>query len=162
MLWAIWRHWASYMYNPEFPHPTNVDHFTKSVMTYLQIEFVQRIYEMNPAIQWLEVLEQRSKHNIPEKEFLLIHTKKVRTNPDSLAINEESIHPTIKQWLGNEYLITVDKTYHRPRLRVEYRHWTRYNLPQGAGGTQPPALQGWGVTRPTVVGAGAEDAVAVG
>ena len=154
MIWALWKQWSAYMYAPEYPHPANTDHFTKSVMTNLQIEFVQRIYEMNPAIQWLTILDNRSKDLVPEKEFLLVHTKKVRTNPDSLALNKDDIHPIINKWLGTEFLISVDRTHHRPRLRINYRPWSQYNFPPGVGYTQPPALQGWSATRPTVVGAG--------
>ena len=153
-LWAMWRSWSSYMFdNDNRITPVDRVKFIKTTITYIQIEFVQRIYEMCPVIQWLQVLDQRSDTHIPEKEFLLIHTQKIKTNPDKLIMINGEIHPKIKEWIGTGYLISVEQSHHRPRLRINYQPWSPHNLPPGVGIPQPLSLAGQGIARPTVVGA---------
>jgi len=156
-IWAMWRSWSSYMFDDETRLTlTDPETFIKTTITYIQIEFVQRIFEMCPVIQWLDIVESRTDTFVPEKEFLLIHTKKVKANPDKLIMVNGEIHPKIKEWIGTGHLISVEQHHHRPRLRINYQHWAPHNLPPGVGITQPMSLRGQGIARPTVVGAEAE------
>ena len=90
-----------------------------------------------------------------EKEFLLVHTKRVRPNPDRLITLNGQIHPKIIEWIGTGHLMTIEyeHNFHRPRLRINYQPWTTFNLPPGVGNTESLPPRGQSIARPLYVGA---------
>ena len=109
--------------------------------------------------QWLEIArmnrsQEEEVRKVPEKEFLLIWANTVRTNPESIEITTDTIHPIIQQWIAKEIIVKqhIDRNHHRPRLRIVHSIWNDYIHHHGGGGAlgPPPPLpaQSWDPNSP--------------
>ena len=69
---------------------------------------------------------------VPEKEFLLIHSNSIRTNPENINIGE---HPPEEMllWLGNKILISQEGDVEHPKLKFNLYYWDVYTRPPDHG-----------------------------
>ena len=110
----------------------------KEAVKHMHYEYVKRIHELAAVSQWLTIAKGRGGKR--EKEFLLIEIHKVKTNPEAISEGPE-IPLEFLHWIGNEYLVKVDRFYHRPRLRITHAVWTEVmNNLGGEVPLSPPPL----------------------
>ena len=89
---------------------------------------------------------------VPEKEFLLIWANTVNTNPIAIDAPNGVINPIMTAWLGKEEIISIDRLYHRPRLRFDHSKFASYAPPQPDGvPPSPPQAPGLDPHRPAYV-----------
>ena len=72
-------------------------------------ELLHRLSESRAVIQWLQVVKDRraegEEQTVPEKEFLLVHSHAVKTNPNDFNdIDFPRDNEHIKVWLGTAML----------------------------------------------------------
>ena len=122
-LWALWKLWAEYFFDKESTlgetSPNEQVRWLKEAIKNLHLEYVKRIYELAAISQWLVISKNRG--STREKQFLLVEIHKVDTN--SSVISEEMVND-LQSWIGREYLVKVDRFYHRPRLKIQHAIWT--------------------------------------
>ena len=128
-LWAIWRTWCCFFYEDQTPE--FVANWQQKLIKEFQDQFVKRIAEAPATVQWVALAQDRrndpnlNNKNIPEKEFLLIHTQSISTSKKYLPMVEGELHHLIKLWIGKSILVEVkDLSFHRPRLRINFGAWT--------------------------------------
>ena len=125
-LWAIWRVWSEYFFDRDtdlrkVDDPNVKVKWLKEAVKLMHYEYVKRIYELAAISQWLTIAKRRGE--IREKQFLLIEMHKVDTNPATISEGSE-IPEEMLDWIGKEYLVKVDRFYHRPRLKITHAVWT--------------------------------------
>ena len=138
-IWAIWRMWCTFMYDDDYEPQ---DNWEKTILNTFKEELIKRIYESVTAMEWLEIAKLNRQHDnsrqVPEKEFLLIWAQSVTTNPTNIQ--------ALGKWIGNKIIVTIDNSFHRPRLRIQHaliQSWL--NL----GGDLPPPH--WNPSQPAFV-----------
>ena len=141
-LWSIWRHWCTFMYDSEYDPQAS---WKSIIIEHFKFELLKRIRESMTVTQWLEIArmnrsQEEEVRKVPEKEFLLIWANTVRTNPESIEITNDTIHPIIQQWIAKEIIVKqhIDRNHHRPRLRFVHSIWNDYIHHQGGGGALGP------------------------
>jgi len=163
--YTLWTNWCKLFYE-EHTQPFK-DNWVKHVTQDFQQQFNKRIAEAPAAVQWVTIAqEHRTKKKdevkIPEKEFLLVHTHKVKTRSRTVPMVDGDIHPLILEWIGNSYLVEiVDGSHHRPRLRpnqptqpqlrIKFAAWAQHIIPEPPGQQAAPV---WRVGLPRSVGMG--------
>ena len=63
-----------------------------------------------------------------KKDFLLIHTQRIRTNAKHLVCDDEGADPNIMKWIGKGHLVTIDYDAlngNKPRLKLSHAPWKR-------------------------------------
>ena len=150
MIWAIWKQWCTFMYEENYD--PNSD-WTTSVLKLFKKELIRRLYESMSVIQWLKVADKNRRvdgeRTVPEKEFLLIWANTVNTNPIAIDAPNGEIDPIMMAWLGKEEIISIDRLYHRPRLRFNHSKYASYAFPQLDGAPpSPPQAPGLDPHRP--------------
>jgi exonuclease III len=165
-LWALWTNWCKLFY--EEPTQDYTDNWVKHATQDFQKQFVKRIAEAPAAVQWVTIAQEHrtkkkeDKVKVPEKEFLLVHTHRVKTRSKTLPTVDGNTHPLILEWVGNSYLVEiVDGSHHRPRLRpnqppepqlrIKSAAWAHLVAPEPPG---QPAAPVWRVSLPRSVGMG--------
>ena len=94
-------------------------------------------------------------NKIPEKEFLLKQGSLICPNMTAILPGKNTeFHPLVNDWLGIQYLVKVDRNYHRPRLRIMYTALSELLAPLGGGDPQILGLAAWDPSCPAVVGQG--------
>ena len=86
--------------------------------------------------QWLKLAQDRrnkseedpegSITNIPEKEFLLIHSQSIKTSNMHLVRSGGDLDPNIEKWIGNGHLVIIDyDSLHgnKPRFKLQRQPW---------------------------------------
>ena len=152
---ALWIHWLQVFIGDPLPDRQTQISISNIIET-AKKEFIKRSCQINSIVQWLSVNKLRKKNDsgnpVPEKLFLLRYAKSVRTNPKALTSDaQEQLDPLITKWVGKRHLLDLDTSFHRPRLRVNYRPWSHLLPPQDIRPHPDPAT-GWsaGVPRHVV------------
>ena len=128
------------MYDSEYDESQN---WPNAIWTMFSKEVIKRIYESATVAQWIEVAEMNRSgddehRQVPEKEFLLTWAASVSTNPKGIDVGKNHGVPTcITGWIGKEYIVKLDRFYHRPRLRIRHAAWSDIS-PRGDGHEPPP------------------------
>ena len=157
-LWAIWTNTCDRFYCELSPEQLNFDYIVQDILKRAHAEFTKRVCESKAVTQWIKLQEARHSNKqegvsrVPEKLFLLRHAHMVRTNPDSIILEDETnLDDNMRKWIANEYLLVVeDNSYHRPRLRINHAVWANlYPMPP----VGPPAdpASGWTASQPRCV-----------
>ena len=141
-LWAFWTQWCFYFHDTEYSEADTLC-WTENVIEKIKNEFKLRLYESHSAIQWMHIVaDRRITSNgensesgcprVPEKEFLLIHSNSIRTNPENINIGE---HPPEEMllWLGNQILISQEGDVEHPKLKFNLYYWDVYTRPPDHG-----------------------------
>ena len=142
-LWALWRLWAEYFFDNDSCLGRETDsvlevRWLREAVKLMHSEYVKRIYELAAISQWMVIA--KGKGRMREKQFLLVEIHKVNTNPTSISEGPE-IPPELTYWIGNEYLVKVDRLYHRPLLKVMHNIWIGdLNALGGETPLSPPPL----------------------
>ena len=122
-LWALWKLWAEHFFDKESTlgaaSPDKQIRWLREAIKNLHFEYVKRIYESAAISQWLVISKNRG--STREKQFLLVEIHRVDTNPSTIS---EDMADEIQSWIGREYLVKVDRFYHRPRLKIKHAVWT--------------------------------------
>ncbi len=152
-LWAMWAHWCRYFHDLE---PTsNPGDWFHTIITKAKDEFRLRLYESHSAIQWLHLIAERRiqakdknpdappSATVPEKEFLLVFSHSIMTNPKGVSI-EGVIPREISQWIGNKHLILLDsRDSDHPKLKFNNYPWDAYTRPPDTDLPQDYAPDPW-------------------
>ena len=158
LMWAVWRVWTTYFYNEDLDEVHFYD-WNEVVLDFFVTEVARRIGEAIPVVQWLDVYkhrhdtEEQGEKRMPEKEFLIRQATAVKANLSHIprGLEGEEIHPEIQKWIGNSYLVEVNRHYHRPRLRIKYDVLSLVCSPQDEGIIPPLAQMGQGIQQPLAV-----------
>ena len=147
-LWAIWVTWCTYFHEDmdNAEREAYKASWYRRMMMEMKKQFTLRVIEAPAMTQWIEIVKERRTGgdplgegtSIPEKEFLLVHSNKVVTNPDKITMNEH-----LQKWIAKEHLLSLDhRMFHRPRLRIHHEVWHPYVGIQGGDAPLPtlPAL----------------------
>lgn len=146
-LWAIWVTWCTYFHEDmdNAEREAYKASWYRRMMMEMKKQFTLRVIEAPAMTQWIEIVKERRTGgdplgegtSIPEKEFLLVHSNKVVTNPDKITMNEH-----LQKWIAKEHLLSLDhRMFHRPRLRIHHEVWHPYVGIQG-GDAPLPTLPG--------------------
>ena len=107
-------------------------------MLMVKDELLHRLTEARAVIQWLQIVQDRrtdgEERKCPEKQFLLVDSQAVKTNPRELTdidLPLENHH--IKAWIGNNVLCYVRDN----KLAFNHSTWYVYKS-QLESGPAPP------------------------
>jgi hypothetical protein len=110
VIWSLWRWWCKLFYESDSFDRDRLSNMTAEVMLMVRDEMIYRLIECRPVIQWLEVWEAAHRnvqggeddHREPEKQFLLVGSQSIITNPVDFDLPVDNIH--VLAWLGNNTL----------------------------------------------------------
>ena len=101
------------------------------MLTKLKEQFYKRIPEAPSMTQWIKLAQSRRTdsegdsdnpiQNTSKKDFLLIHTQRIKTNANHLICDDEGPDPDIMKWIGKTHLVTIDYDAlngNKPRLKL--------------------------------------------
>ena len=75
----------------------------------------------------------------------------VSTNLNYIIPGEDSeFHPIMHKWIALEYIVQVDRTYHRPRLRINYHVVAQLLNTQAGACPHLPGQKAWDPLCPSV------------
>ena len=127
VLWSLWRYWCELFYQPENFSPERLSLIVPEIMLMLRDELINRPLESRSVIQWLGILkdrrtdpEQAELQRTPEKQFLLVDSQSVFTNPVLYGLPPEN--PFVRAWLGNNVLCYM----HAGKLVFNHGVWFVY------------------------------------
>ena len=119
-------------------------------------EIFRRVCEAGGAVKWLRLVEHRrqsdsneeGRTHIPEKEFLLVHSQRIDTNPAGVGLKGK-LDPLIEKWMGKGLII--DSVEDETMVRVRFRHdrWKNYTRPPDHA--YHPLGESWLVAQPRAV-----------
>ena len=109
VIWSLWRYWCELFYQPENFNHDRLSTLVPEIMLMIRDELLLRLSESRGVIQWLQIVKDRraegEEQHIPEKQFLLVNSQAVKTNPkDFNDIDFPLENSYIRAWIGNNVL----------------------------------------------------------
>ena len=127
-IWALWRFWCSLFYEPETFTPDRLSNMMPEVMMMVKTELIFRLIECRPVIEWIDIVRKAHRDlqpgdpdRLPEKEFLLIRSQNITTNPDEFNLPMDN--ELVLAWLGNNTLCYI----RNKKIIFNHANWFIYS-----------------------------------
>ena len=141
---SLWVTWCKFFNEHEDDDPQMdvwIDDWLVHLIENFREQFYRRVSEAPAMIQWQQIAQERrtafreegTQERIPEKEFLLVHSQKIKTNAEFLPTQGELSQDDltaqlITKWVGNAFLLKLidhDALHgNKPKFKLQHGVWT--------------------------------------